>query len=39
MEPIRMDLEGYSCPCPGTPHTLEWVEFEPETTMPMAMAA
>lgn len=39
MEPIRMDLEGYPCPCPGTPHTLEWVELEPGTTIPMGMAA
>lgn len=39
MEPIHMDLEGYPCPCPGTPHTLEWVEFEPTTTIPMGMAA
>ena len=39
MEPIRMELEGYPCPCPGTPHTLEWVDLEPEVTAPMGMAA
>ena len=38
-EPIRMVLEGYPCPCPGTPHTEEWVELEPAATVPMAMAA
>jgi hypothetical protein len=39
MEPIRMELEGYSCPCPGTPHSAEWVELEPAVTIPMGMAA
>lgn len=39
MEPIRMELEGYQCPCPGTPHSSEWVEMEPETTIPMVVAA
>jgi hypothetical protein len=39
MEPIRMELEGYSCPCPGTPHSAEWVDLEPAVTIPMGMAA
>jgi hypothetical protein len=39
MEPIRMELEGYQCPCPGTPHSSEWVELEPSVTVPMGMAA
>jgi hypothetical protein len=37
-EPIRMVLEGYSCPCPGTPHLEEWLDLEPVATVPMAMA-
>jgi hypothetical protein len=39
MEPIRLELEGYPCPCPGTPHSLEWVDLEPEVTAPMGMAS
>lgn len=38
MEPIRMELEGYECPCPSHPHKVEWVELEPEVTNPMGMA-
>jgi hypothetical protein len=38
-EPIRMELEGYPCPCPGTPHQSEWVDLESVVTIPMGMAA
>lgn len=37
-DPIRVNVE-YPCPCPGTPHTAEWVDLEPAATMPMGMAA
>jgi hypothetical protein len=37
-EPIRIELEGYECPCPSKPHTTEWVELEPAATIPMGMA-
>jgi hypothetical protein len=37
-DPIRLDLPGYPCPCPGTPHTLEWVDLEPEPTLAMGAA-
>lgn len=39
MDPIRMELEGLPCNCAGTPHTTEWVDLEPATTIPMGMAA
>ena len=37
---IRFPLEGYPCPCPGTPHETgsEAVYLEPEATIPMGMA-
>ena len=38
-EPVRVELEGYPCPCPGSPHALEWVDLEPDVTIPMGMAA
>jgi hypothetical protein len=38
-EPVRVELVGYPCPCPGSPHALEWVDLEPEVTIPMGMAA
>jgi len=38
-EPIRMELEGYECPCPSHPHKVEWVDLEHAVTMPMGMAA
>ena len=39
MELERLVLEGYRCPCPGSPHTEEWVDLEPAVTIPMGMAA
>jgi hypothetical protein len=39
MELERLVLEGYRCPCPGSPHKEEWVELEPAITVPMGMAA
>ena len=36
---VRVELPDYPCPCPGSPHALEWVDLEPAVTIPMGMAA
>lgn len=38
-DPIRVEIPGYPCPCPGGIHAVEWVDLEPEVTIPMGMAA